>query len=210
MYEEWELKILAFVTWKGTFATLTYPTHGSLFSKRSDCGGHSQHRWTLYDVDNPERELLQLVVQHLSCKVTPFERHKCRACSYPAQKKMCQAPDDLFYLINIASEDTCNRALKKIGATQFVLEPGYADRYMQRVPAPANEAKFVKTTQKVRQRFDTLEADILAAVVKKNRMERRIMSSPIQTKSDPSVSTPLTAPADTSDVTDDDFRMMFD
>lgn len=206
MYEKWELQILAFITWKGTFAQLTFPTTGSPFSKRSDCGGHSQHRWTLYDEQDPEREVFQLVVQHLSCKATPFERQKCRGCINPAQRKICQTPDDLFYLVNIADVNECNQALRKLHVTEFVLDTGYAQKYREKAPAAANDAKFVKTTQSVRKRFDTLQSDILTAVVERNRTQRRIMRTPQQTRSDPYVSTPLTASLDTTDA---DFRMMF-
>ena len=67
-----ERSISAFVSWSQEFVEISYPSTGSGWVKRSDCGSHSQHRWGLYDDDL--YEIVQLVVKHSSCKSLKFER----------------------------------------------------------------------------------------------------------------------------------------
>ena len=178
---EMERSILAFVSWSNEFVELCYPTVGSGWVKRSDCGSHSQHRWALYDKDF--YEIVQLVVKHSSCLKAMFMQPLCKNCEMRhVWRQPCMTPSNIFFVLALDDIETCQSYLEPFIISRKTLSLNNIDIYKRYTPKPVYHAKVVKSTPKKRKQLDKLEKDIESSVVALNRNMKMSRSHAISTE----------------------------
>ena len=163
-----EHSICAFVSWSQEFVEISYPSTGSGWVKRSDCGSHSQHRWGWYD--NELYEILQLVVKHSSCLTAMFMQPLCKNCEMRhVWRQPCRTPLNVFYILALGDFETCQSYLEPLIISRKRLNRSFLDQYIRYTPKPVYHAKVVKSTPRKRKQLDKLEKEIESSVVATNR-----------------------------------------
>ena len=158
--------IEVFIEWNNCIATMVYPSQESKWRKRSDCGSHSQHRWSLYDDD---KELVQLVVKHNSCEKALGFQPYCRHCENKASwRQPCLTPQNVFYILRVTGTiDDCQKSIESlIHSKRFLEDTATITSYQRSKPRVAWDHKDVNLSK--RARFDKLEKDIEEMVVRQN------------------------------------------
>ena len=163
-----ERSITAFVSWSQEFVEISYPTTGSDWVKRSDCGSHSQHRWGLYD--DELYEIVQLVVKHSSCLKAMFMQPLCKNCEMRhVWRQPCRTPSNVFFILALGDIETCQSFLEPLIISRKPLSSSNIEVYTRHTPKPVYYAKVVKSTPKKRKQLEKLEKDIESSVVASNR-----------------------------------------
>lgn len=160
--------ISAFVMWSQEFVEISYPMNGSNWIKRSDCGSHSQHRWSLYD--NELYEVAQLVVKHNSCLKAMFMQPLCRNCEMRhIWRQPCRTPSNVFYILALNDTKICQAYLDPLIISRKTLDRDSLIAYIKHAPKPVYNAKVVKSTLKKRKQIDRLEKEIEHSILVTNR-----------------------------------------
>ena len=168
-----ERSITAFVAWSQEFIEISYPTPGSGWVKRSDCGSHSQHRWGLFD--DEFYEIVQLVVKHSSCLKAMFMQPLCKNCEMRhVWRQPCRTPSNVFFILALGDIETCQTYLEPLIISRKKLSSNNIEVYMKNTPKAVYHAKVVKSTPKRRKQIEKLEKDIESAVLSSNRKMRTL------------------------------------
>lgn len=155
-----------FVEWENCLVAIDHPaTPNSPWSIRTDCGSHSQHRWSLCSQNG---EIMQLVVKHNTCIKAFTMQPYCRNCQNRiAWRQPCSTPQNVFYILAVASYEECASFLRPISHGRTPLSSEMAAVYQERKPRLIKNIKTPKTTLK-RERIDRLRNDIMRDVVRKS------------------------------------------
>ena len=155
-----------FVEWENCFVEIDNPaTPNSPWIIRTDCGSHSQHRWSLC---SQHGEIMQLVVKHNTCIKAFTMQPYCRNCQNRiAWRQPCLTPQNVFYILAVASYEECASFLKSISHGRTALSSEMAAVYQQRKPRLIKNIKTPKATLK-RERIDQLRNNIMRDVIRKS------------------------------------------
>ena len=178
-----ERSISAFVSWSQEFVQISYPSAGSGWVKRSDCGSHSQHRWGLYD--NDLYEIVQLVVKHSSCLKAMFMQPLCKNCEMRhIWRQPCRTPSNIFFILALGDVEKCQSYLEPFIISRKSTSPENIAIYRKHTPKPVYHAKAVKSTPKKRKQLDKLEKDIEYSILASNRKTKTslMMSNELELK----------------------------
>lgn len=155
-----------FVEWENCLVEIDHPaTPNSPWIIRTDCGSHSQHRWSLC---SQHGEMMQLVVKHNTCIKAFTMQPYCRNCQNRiAWRQPCSTPQNVFYILAVASYEECASFLKSISHGRTPLSSEMAAVYQERKPRLIKNIKTPKATLK-RERIDRLRNDIMRDVIRKS------------------------------------------
>ena len=165
--DDGEYTIDAFCTWEERIVRITYPSQNPQWMKRSDCGSHSQHRWSLYNSDL--RECLQLVVMHRSCLNANSVQELGRNCEFRhIWRQPCKTPSNIFYILPLVSIEECAENLEPLVLSRCNMATETLHFYQKSIPKPVYNVKKVKSKPEKRKNIDRLEKDIEASVRQNN------------------------------------------
>ena len=123
------VRVTVFVEWANVLVELEYPSDANSFwTLRTDCGSHSQHRWSAFDATG--QEVMQLVVKHCSCVKALIMQPMCRNCqNRDTWRRPCDTPQNVFFVLPISDEVTAAALLepmilKRIHLSQELMQ-GY-------------------------------------------------------------------------------------
>ena len=168
-----EYSILAYLSWENNLVELTYPSHTSQWTKRIDCGSHSQHRWGLYN--NDSYEVIQLVVRHSSCLKALFMQPLCRNCEMRhVWRQPCKTPSNIFYILPLSSTEECSALLEPLILSRKGLSQEMANAYAFTLPKAVTYFKVINSSPQKRKQLHRLEQDIEESVRVSNRQIMRI------------------------------------
>ena len=96
--------VSVFVEWANVLVEIDYPSDtNSFWTMRSDCGSHSQHRWSSFD--GAGQEVMQLVVKHCSCVKALIMQPMCRNCqNRDTWRRQCDTPQNVFFVLAVGDE----------------------------------------------------------------------------------------------------------
>ncbi len=121
--------VTVFVEWANVLVELEYPSDtNSFWTLRTDCGSHSQHRWSAFDAAG--QEVMQLVVKHCSCVKALIMQPMCRNCqNRDTWRRPCDTPQNVFFVLPVANDVTAAALLepmilKRIHLSQEMMQ-GY-------------------------------------------------------------------------------------
>ena len=163
------LMISALLEPEGILVEIEYPDDNDAWMYRTDCGSHSQHRWSLYSKSD---EVAQLVCKHNACAKAIFLQRLCRHCSNPEWRKPCLTPQNIFYIFLLKQNmyDVIEPLIyKKVSLTDDQLT-----EYRVKRPRIVNKIRMTTTDDKIKQRIVKLCRSVRSHVEDANRTARLI------------------------------------
>jgi len=143
------LQIQAYVCFLDELVYLNFPEAGSVFNERSDCGSHSQLRWSLFHNGD---EIFQLVLKHSACVNALRDTEMCEHCVMRKKwKRTCLTSSNVFYIIQIhPDKNRCIECLETIQFNRVAVPDADINLYQRSKPKPIYGFKTPRPTNRVR------------------------------------------------------------